>query len=287
MRAFSPSTFSSLFLVASPGRKVFAVSGYQAPRPTKAVSTSFRHSPSISLHCTSNMSDSKNTVDNSNADMAELIKRKKALRKTIRARLKDLDKDTIQKESQKVWERLFALPQYQAAQSVGLFLSMPKGEIDTDPALRHAMEHNKKIYVPEVGKDFELADMELVQVIMDEDNNKINDRQVLFHENWPRNKWGIPEPPPSMPIVTAKPGDIDVLVVPGLAFDRQGDRLGQGKGYYDRFIERMCSDKNENPPFLVAVGLQAQVVDENIPVATYDRRMDMVLLPDETIIVTK
>ena len=66
-----------------------------------------------------------------------------------------------------------------------------------------------------------------------------------------------------------------------------GDRLGQGKGYYDRFIQRMCNDKDKKAPFLVAVGLQAQVLDETIPIAKYDRRMDMVLLPDEAIVVTK
>ena len=219
--------------------------------------------------------------DSASTEAVSVVDRKKALRKQVRARLKELDKDTIQQQSQKVWDKLFAIPQYQAAKSVGLFLSMPKGEIDTDPALKHAMDHQKKIYVPEVGKNFELADMELLEVVVPAD------QEGLFHKNWPRNKGDIPEPPPDMPIITAKPGDIDVLVVPGLAFDRNGDRLGQGKGYYDRFIERMCKDKDTKAPFLVAVGLQAQLVDENIPIAQYDRRMDMVLLPEEQIVVSK
>lgn len=216
-------------------------------------------------------------------DATSVVERKKAVRKQVRARLKEVDQDTIASESQKVWDRLFALPQYQSAKSVGLFLSMPKGEIDTDPALKHAMEHNKTIYVPEVGKNFELADMELLQVVVSEKD----DKEELFHKKWPQNKWGIPEPPSDMPVIAAKPGDIDVLVVPGLAFDRNGDRCGQGKGYYDRFIQRMCSDEDQKAPFLVAVGLQVQLVDENIPVAQYDRRMDMVLLPEEEIVVSK
>lgn len=229
------------------------------------------------------MSDDPSTATNNN--MEQIVARKKALRQKIRARIKTLDQTTILQESNQVWERLFALPQYQAAKSVGLFLSMPTGEIHTDPALAHALHHGKKIYVPQVGKNFELADMELVQVILD-DNAQNKAQEEIFHASWPRNKWKIPEPPASMPIVTAQPGDIDVLVVPGLAFDQNGDRLGQGKGYYDRFIERMCADDAKKPPFLVAVGLTAQlVVDENIPVAPYDRRMDMVLLPHELITV--
>ena len=223
---------------------------------------------------------------NNNMENDDIVLRKKQLRQLVRAKLKQIDKETIHYQSQQVWHKLVALPQYQNAKSIGLFLSMPKGEIDTDFILKHAMNHQKIIYVPEVGKNFELAEMELVQVIVDSTNNQ-DEKKEIFHTTWPRNKWGIPEPPPSMPLITAKPGDIDLLVVPGLAFDRDGNRCGQGKGYYDRFIERMFDNggNSHKKPYLVAVGLQAQLVDETIPMAEYDRRMDMVLLPDETILV--
>jgi len=223
----------------------------------------------------------------SDATNDQLVERKKALRKDIRARMKLVDQETISLQSQQVWDRLIALPQYQNAKSVGLFLSMPQGEIDTDPALRHCMEHKKTIYVPEVGKNFEFTDMEMIKVLLDEDEDNVKaNKNDLFYKTWPRNKWNIPEPPPEMPVVTAAPGDIDVLVVPGLAFDRKGDRLGQGKGYYDRYIERL-SQTDQKPPFLVAVGLQPQLIDGDIPVAKYDQRMDMVLLPEESIVVNK
>ena len=91
------------------------------------------------------------------------------------------------------------------------------------------------------------------------------------------------------------PGDIDLLIVPGLGFDNNGNRLGQGKGYYDRWIERMTKDGITLP--LIAVGLTPQLVTKEdvdgsdddsdgsiIPTAEYDRRMDIVLLPNETII---
>ena len=218
------------------------------------------------------------------ADNTDIVERKKALRKEVRARMKTVDRGTIDVQSKLVWERLFALPQYQEAKSVGLFLSMPKGEIDTDAALQHCRDHNKTIYVPEVGKNFELANMELRKVIVPDNATK---EAELFHKTWPKNKWGIPEPPSDMPFIPAQPGDIDLLVVPGLAFDRKGDRCGQGKGYYDRFIERMCSSPDQKAPFLVAVGLQLQIIDGDIPVAEYDHRMDMVLLPDEKIVNKK
>jgi 5-formyltetrahydrofolate cyclo-ligase len=139
--------------------------------------------------------------------------------------------------------------------------------------------------VPTVGKNFELCDMELRKVILDEQTtNQTTNDNGMFHKSWPKNKWNIPEPPDSMPTVTAKPGDIDLMIVPGLGFDRSCNRLGQGKGYYDRFIAKMTKDGQDLP--LVAVALKPQLLvdgNQKIPVAEYDRKMDMLILPDESI----
>lgn len=215
-------------------------------------------------------------ADTARGHDCDIVTKKKQLRKQVRSKMRELSKQDIKGQSLQVWKRLFDLPVYQEAKSIGLFLSMPSGEIDTDPAIRHAVEAGKQIYVPQVGKNFEQADMELLKVEQTAANP-----EELFHHSWPRNKWEIPEPPPEMPIVLAKEGDIDVLVVPGLAFDRKGERLGQGKGYYDRFIQHMIST-DKKIPRLIAVGLTCQLVDE-IPVESYDKRMDLVLIPGETI----
>lgn len=202
---------------------------------------------------------------------ADVRARKQLLRKAVRAKLKALTDDELQTQSERVWQRLFAMEEYQTAKSIGLFLSMPKGEIRTEMAIADASKAGKAIYVPEVGKNFEQADMDLLKVPIHANSEE------LFYHHWPRNKWGIPEPPPNLELPAAAPGDIDLIIVPGLAFDHQGDRLGQGKGYYDRFIARMCA--GAHAPRLIAVGLECQLVDEHIPTNDYDRRMDMVLLP--------
>lgn len=202
---------------------------------------------------------------------------KQALRKQIRSRMKELSADDVTTQSAQVWERLFALEEYQQAKSIGLFISMPKHEINTDAALSDALQKGKTVYVPVVGKNFELADMDLIQVILSENNGS-----EIFHTKWPRNKWNIPEPPESMERVTAQVNDLDLLIVPGLAFDAKGGRLGQGKGYYDRFIARMRNGSSK--PMLVAVGLEPQFVeDSDIPVTEHDFTMDMILLPNRTI----
>lgn len=211
----------------------------------------------------------------------DVRQKKQELRKKLRAGMRTLTAADIEEQSKKVWTRVFELPIYQSAKSVGLFLSMPMGEINTDLILQDCVRKGKDIYVPEVGKNFELCDMELRKVILDETESS-KDPDKMFHKTWPKNKWKIPEPPVDMPTITAEPGDIDLMIVPGLGFDRMRNRLGQGKGYYDRFIAKMTKDGQKLP--LVAVTLKPQFVEDAlIPVAEYDRRMDMVVLPDDLI----
>lgn len=235
------------------------------------------------------MTTSSADIPDSSPAASNIREQKQAVRKEIRAKIKAMSSECIIAQSNMVWDRLFALPQYQNASSIGLFLSMPQGEIRTERALSHALQNNKRVYVPQVGTNFEQADMELIQVFVANDDDN-DDCDHATAENvfsvWPRNKWGIPEPPADMPNKAAAPGDIDLLVVPGLAFDRLGNRLGQGKGYYDRFIQRMSS--SQRLP-LVAVCLDCQLLDDGstIPVQEYDQTMDIILSPTRVIEITK
>jgi len=223
----------------------------------------------------------RNMASDDTPDKASVRKQKQELRHEIRTKLRAMTKEQIKEESQKVWDKLFQLQPYQAAKSIGLFLSMPSGEIDTDPVLLDALQKGKQIYVPQVGRDFEQYDMDMIRVVVTaEDDNK------MFHHSWPRNKWGIPEPPPSMKLEIAKPGELDLIVVPGVAFDYHGNRLGQGKGYYDRFIARMTRDAELPEPVLIAVGLDCQLIDRDIPMDHHDKEMDMILTPSQPILRT-
>lgn len=75
----------------------------------------------------------------------------------------------------------------------------------------------------------------------------------------------------------ANADEIELVVVPGVAFDRKGRRLGRGKGYYDRFL-------NESKATKVGVGYEFQLVDE-VPSEPHDISMDIILTPTSTIIV--
>jgi 5-formyltetrahydrofolate cyclo-ligase len=64
---------------------------------------------------------------------------------------------------------------------------------------------------------------------------------------------------------------LDLMLIPGVGFDRQGNRLGRGAGYYDRFLSSM-----PNRPFLVGLAFQEQLLDE-VPTERHDVPMDIVL----------
>jgi 5-formyltetrahydrofolate cyclo-ligase len=86
--------------------------------------------------------------------------------------------------------------------------------------------------------------------------------------------WGIREPMPDAPAV-----DPDILLVPLLAFDRQGHRLGYGAGYYDMTLAALRAKKTV---VAIGIGYAAQEV-EQVPVTPRDERLDLVLTERETI----
>ncbi|KAL7517845.1 hypothetical protein ACHAWX_005142, partial [Stephanocyclus meneghinianus] len=250
---------------------------------------------------TPNSSDLMNAKMNEE-DLSALRKKKQLLRKEVRTSIKaNFPEDEAAKllmQSNLVFSRLFDLPQYQSAKSIGFFLSMPYGEIQTRDAIRKIVQDEKVLFVPRVGLDFEKCDMDMVKAVIPPSSDNREDQQ--FYDFWPKNKWNIPEPPiendssGNTLSLIAQPGDIDLLLVPGLAFDSNGHRLGQGKGYYDRFISRMrcTADENkreEKKPLLVGVCLDEQFLDadgfDGIPVTDHDYIMDMVLTPTRTLVV--
>ena len=145
---------------------------------------------------------------------------------------------------------LSALAPYRSAAVVLWYVSMPS-ELATPPAIEAALAEGKRVAVPWCeGDDLGLWRLKSVSELEP-------------------GTWGIPEPPPSRreePERLVAPQAIDLVVVPGLAFDRRGRRLGHGKGYYDRLLARSSA---------VRAGLcyEAQVFPE-VPAGPRDAVMD-------------
>jgi 5-formyltetrahydrofolate cyclo-ligase len=89
-----------------------------------------------------------------------------------------------------------------------------------------------------------------------------------------KGAFGIPEPDPSL-CEPARIADLPFIVVPGVAFDRSGNRLGSGHGYYDRFLAQSSGLR-------VGLAFGMQIIDD-VPAANYDQKMDFVVTEDEII----
>lgn len=141
----------------------------------------------------------------------------------MRRLLRSLSAESVGTHSDRIASHVLNSEAYKKAESISLFLSMP-AEVQTERILEHAFSDNKAVYIPKIDK---LSDsMDMVQV------NSIDDIKTF-----PVNPWGIAEPSDEQAKELRRANEnmetmIDLVIVPGLAFDRTGNRLGHGKGYY-------------------------------------------------------
>jgi 5-formyltetrahydrofolate cyclo-ligase len=86
--------------------------------------------------------------------------------------------------------------------------------------------------------------------------------------------------------LTSAASVIDCVIVPAVAFDRRCMRLGQGKGFYDTFLEKLADVRKAKglpPAVTIGLGLSEQLVEAGVPVDAHDVALDYVCLPDETL----
>eukprot|EP00903_Cladosiphon_okamuranus_P009310 g8882.t1 len=200
---------------------------------------------------------------------------KKAMRKRIKSELKAMSEGAVDTASAAVAERLLACPQFRKGSTgegaVSVYLSMP-GELGTAAIVGGLFKLGKKVYIPKVMGSGS-ADMRMFPVRSEEEI-----------ASFPPTKWKIPEPSEDLALSREDgvlEGDIDVVVVPGVAFDSRCNRLGHGRGHYDCFFERVnkaSKDKGRPPPVRMGVCFDEQVVD-CVPTESTDVPLDFVLTP--------
>lgn len=144
-------------------------------------------------------------------------------------------------KSREIEERLFSLPEFTSARVI-LFFASFQSEVDTVPMIRRALTFGKRVVLPKV-KGAELVLHEIVDL----------DKDVS------PGTWGIPEPHGSSPVMLE---EIDLIIVPGAAYDEQGNRVGYGAGFYDKLL-------SEFKKMTVAVAFECQIVP-NAPAEIHD-----------------
>lgn len=164
-----------------------------------------------------------------------------------------LPAEVVARESALIQQRFLALPEFAAARSVALY-SPIRGEVATAELFRAVLAAGKRALFPRlVGSHLEFVVVtELGQLVP--------------------GRFGIPEPQAGAPVSLAA---IDLMAVPGVAFDRCGHRIGYGQGYYDRLLHRQ-----RHGCCLAGLAFDLQLLAA-LPAEGHDVRMDLILTASE------
>lgn len=179
---------------------------------------------------------------------------KQRLRKEVLDRRNRLTTAQRVIRSADILQKLFELEAVRSAAWIHFYLSYGS-EVETTGMIAHALLRGKRVTVPKM----EPASKQLV----------LSELKDPVHELSPGPK-GIPEPKPEVfrPVGV---GTMDLFVVPGVAFDERGNRLGQGAGYYDRLLA-------ESSGTIPIVGLAFELqLAKDIPVGDHDVKVDWVI----------
>lgn len=173
-------------------------------------------------------------------------------RRVMKARLAALSPEQMGKKSEAACRHMLLSPEFQNAHAVMLYLSMP-GETNPQSLTAAALEAQKIILLPVV--DWHNASMTAV---------KVHNLDVRYDPQAPL----LPQPVAGEAFPLE---EIDLIIVPGLAFSESGHRLGRGKGYYDRFLSQRGLDAS-----LAAIAFCEQLCND-LPVESHDIGMQMIV----------
>ena len=157
-----------------------------------------------------------------------------------------------------IFKRLINSDTYKGSNKIFVYISFGS-EADTMEFIKYALSDNKEIYVPKTDK----SKKEMVAI------------RINSLDNMSVDKWGILEP---ATVEKDKIGEeFDLVIMPGVAFDKSGNRIGYGGGYYDKYI----SKRNIKCP-KIALAYDLQIIDK-IEAEEYDIKVDGVITNEEFI----
>ena len=187
--------------------------------------------------------------------LAERQEVKAFLRKTVLGRRDAMDAGIRTALSRAIVRDLFDLAAYRRSGTVMAYVGFGS-ELQTDEFVFHTLEQGKTLLLPRVNRRKRGLDIYEVR-------DPVRDLEV--------GTWGIREPRPDR-CARVDPDIIDFVLVPGLAFDARGGRLGYGGGFYDRLLASILSSRT----WLVAGAFESQRV-ERLPLDEHDVPMDVVV----------
>ena len=174
---------------------------------------------------------------------------KKQIRQMILDRRRDMSREAVMDKSLQISEKVLASEEYRQADRIFVFISF-ENEVDTGWLIRRALADGKKVAAPLVK------------------NGKMLFRTFTLSDELTDGQFGIKEPPEDLPkaYVTKK----TLVIMPGIAFDRKRNRVGFGKGFYDKWLAKRPGVKK------IALAFDLQIYDGTIPAKPHDIRPDRI-----------
>ena len=179
---------------------------------------------------------------------------KSELRRVIAAARDGRPPEEARRLSALIHRRVIEVPEVRSAACFFIYISH-RNEVDTRALIEDLLRRKKAVAVPLVTGE-----------------GVMEAHRIAGIEDLAPGKFGILAPRAKRPC----PDPLEVVIAPGVAFTARGDRLGRGKGFYDRFLAAHPGS------FTIGLGYEFQVVDE-VPVDPTDQRMDMVITEKRTI----
>ena len=178
---------------------------------------------------------------------------KQNLRQEMRQRKKTYGSEQLRRMSQPIIETLLAHPRLMSAHTILLYASLAD-EVNTHELINTLLQQGKTLLLP---------------VVVDDHTMKIC--RYTHDTNVGHGSFGIMEPQAE---AFTDYEQIDLILVPGMAFDRHGHRLGRGKGYYDRLLPRIPA------AYKAGICFPFQIVEE-VPAEAFDICMDIIITSNE------
>ncbi|HYE84439.1 MAG TPA: 5-formyltetrahydrofolate cyclo-ligase [Clostridia bacterium] len=184
---------------------------------------------------------------------------KEAIRKQILEIRNKLSDDEVYHFSQSIFSHLKENSFFNTSAHVMIYLDF-KHEVKTDPIIDYCLMHNKKVYIP----------------VCIPETHELCISRITSLKELKEGHFGIREPRAEY-IRLSDSSLIDLVLVPGVAFDNSGNRIGFGAGYYDRFMKRLQPDAVK-----AALAYSFQIVD-HVPSDEFDIAADYVITEKSTI----
>ncbi|CAK1550706.1 unnamed protein product [Leptosia nina] len=180
------------------------------------------------------------------------------LRKKIADEIAKMSPEEKKRQSDIVFKKIINHPFYKSANRITIFMSTDD-EVNTAPIISHIKARGASAFVPQYAGGI----MKMLKL------------EAGDEESMPLTRHGIAQHSKDQKREDALESGLDLIIAPGVAFSRDGGRVGHGGGYYDRYIANLRSDP-ETAPKVVAVAFNCQVVDR-VPMNELDQKIDDVV----------